>query len=298
MENALNYFYNVRIQNIRRRDDTYFIDSGTSLYAFQKCDDFVSKIDAIYQLNAYILYNNIYIYRIVKNKYDGIITSIENSNYILLEIDDQYDKKITLDMIFSFQYKVQVIPELKVNQWKKLWIDKIDYFEYQMSKVGLKFPIIRESMSYYIGLAENAISALDEILNEDLYLQHRRINKNSTYYDFFNPLNLVFDTRIRDFCEYYKSSFIYDEYDKFLKISNIFEKINYSDNEIVLFYIRMFFPTFYFDIYEKIMASNENEKKLDMVIKKVDNYQCLLFELNDYLSKKILLPEFKWINRK
>lgn len=298
MENALNYFYDMRIQSIRRRTDIYFIESGTSLFALQKCDDYIDKIDAIYQLNSYMLYNNIYVYRIVKNKYGSVTTLIEDNNYILMEINNQYNEKITLDMIFSFQYKVQIIPELKVNKWKELWIDKIDYFEYQMSKTGLKFPIIRESMSYYIGLAENAISALDEVLNEDLYLQHRRICNDSTYYDFFNPLNLIFDTRVRDFCEYYKNNFIYNEHDKILKISNIFENINYTDNEIFLFYVRMFFPTFYFDIYEKIMTSNENEKKLYKVIKKVIDYEYLLFELSDYLGNKILLPDFKWIYKK
>lgn len=297
MENEINYFYDMRIQSIRRREDIYFIESGTSLFALQKCDDYIDKIEAIYQLNIHLLYNNIYVYKIVKNRYDSITTLIDNSNYIMLEINNQYDKKITLDMIFLFKYKVQIIPELKVNEWKRLWMDKIDYFEYQMSKIGLKFPIVRESMGYYIGLAENAICALDETLNEDLYLQHRRLSKNSTYYDFFNPLNLIFDTRVRDFCEYYKSDFIYNEHDKNLKISNIFEKFNYNNNEIFFFYIRMFFPTFYFDIYEKTMISNENEKKLYKVIEKVNDYECLLFELGDYLSKKNSLPNFKWLNK-
>jgi len=298
VENALNYFYDMRIQSIRQRNDVYFIESGTSLYALQKCDDYIDKIDVIYELNIYLLYNNIYVYKMIKNKYDSVTTLIENNNYILIEIDNQYDKKIDLDMIFSFQYKIQIIPQLKVNGWKNLWMDKIDYFEYQMSKIGLKFPIIRESMSYYIGLAENAITTLGEVLNEDLYLQHRRISKDSTNYDFLNPLNLIFDTRVRDFCEYYKSSLIYNETDKILKVSNIFEKFNYTNNETFLFYIRMLFPTFYFDECEKIITKNETDKKLIKVIEKVNDYEYLLFELNDYLGKMCLLPDFKWINKK
>ena len=45
-----------------------------------------------------------------------------------------------------------------------MWIRKIDYFEYQISQFGKKYPIIRESFNYYVGLAENGISLLNKAM--------------------------------------------------------------------------------------------------------------------------------------
>lgn len=36
-----------------------------------------------------------------------------------------------------------------------MWVQKIDYFEYQVSQMGKKYPVIRESSIYYVGLAES-----------------------------------------------------------------------------------------------------------------------------------------------
>ena len=304
MKNTLKYFYNIETKNIRQSGNVFFIETNSKIFAFQNCDNYIDQIDNIYELNIYLNYNNIYVYRIIKNRFDNIITRVNENNYILLEINSDYNKNITLNMIYEFQYKLDdnliksTFKGLNASNWKSLWMQKIDYFEYQVSEFGLKYPLVRESIGYYIGMAENAICMInDYTLNDSLYLQHRRIDSNSRYYDFYNPLNLIFDTRVRDFCEYYKSNFIYNlRYKEDIKIINYLEKNNYTTNELKLFYIRMFFPSFYFDLYEKVVNNNEDEKRLKKILLRVNEYQLFLYELTSYFSSFLMLPHIEWIS--
>lgn len=304
MKNTLKYFYNIETKNIRQSGNVFFIETNSKIFAFQNCDNYIDQIDNIYELNIYLNYTNIYVYRIIKNRFDNIITRVNENNYILLEINSDYNKNITLNMIYEFQYKLDdnliksTFKGLNASNWKSLWMQKIDYFEYQVSEFGLKYPLVRESIGYYIGMAENAICMInDYTLNDSLYLQHRRIDANSRYYDFYNPLNLIFDTRVRDFCEYYKSNFIYNlRYKEDIKIINYLEKNNYTTNELKLFYIRMFFPSFYFDLYEKVVNNNEDEKRLKKILLRVNEYQLFLYELTSYFSSFLMLPHIEWIS--
>ncbi len=304
MKNTLKYFYNIETKNIRQSGNVFFIETSSNIYAFQNCDNYIDQIDNIYELNTYLSYNNVYVYKIIKNKFDNIITRVNENNYVLLEINRDYNKNISLNMIYEFQYKIDdnliktTFKRLNASNWKSLWMQKIDYFEYQVSEFGLKYPLIRESIGYYIGMAENAICMINNyILNDNLYLQHRRIDSNSRYYDFYNPLNLILDTRIRDFCEYYKSNFMYNpRYKEYIKIINYLENNNYTTNELKLFYIRMFFPSFYFDLYEKVVNNSENEKKIKKILLKVNEYQLLLYELTSYFSSFWMLPHIEWIS--
>lgn len=297
MENIIKYFYNINVINIRQNSKIVFVEDEINLYAFLNCDNYIENIEEIYKLNKYLIYNNIYMYEIIENKFNEIMTINENHKFVLIKIDDNYNKKIDINMIYNFQYKIYNEFNLKVNDWKMLWMNKIDYYEYHISTNGLKYPILKDSISYFIGMSENAISALDQIENNDLYIQHRRITCNSTYFDFYNPLNIIIDTRVRDLCEYYKSCIIYEtEYSE--NIIDIIRNINYTVNEYLLFYIRMLFPTYYFDIYEKIISMNEEEKFIYRIINKIDYYYLFLQETYKEISKFVILPNIYWINKK
>lgn len=297
MENIIKYFYNINVINIRQNSKIIFVEDETNLYAFLNCDNYIENIEEIYKLNKYLIYNNIYMYEIIENKFNEIMTINENHRFVLIKIDDNYNKKIDINMIYNFQYKIYNEFNLKVNDWKMLWMNKIDYYEYHISTNGLKYPILKDSISYFIGMSENAISALDQIENNDLYIQHRRITCNSTHFDFYNPLNIIIDTRVRDLCEYYKSCIIYkSEYSK--NIIDIIRNMNYTVNEYLLFYIRMLFPTYYFDMYEKVVSMDEEEKSIYRIINKIDYYYLFLQETYTEISKFVILPNIYWINKK
>ena len=84
---------------------------------------------------------------------------------------------------------------LKRNDWITLWETKNDYFEAQISEIGKRFPDLCNTVNYYIGLAENAVSFVRNVLNIDDYvytsISHKRIDDCDTLYCLYNPLNLL-----------------------------------------------------------------------------------------------------------
>ena len=113
-----------------------------------------------------------------------------------------------------------------------------------------------------------------------------------TYYDLYNPFNMILDTKIIDMAEYFKDAFllkkdILNELDIFLN--------NYSltDNEKVLFIIRMLYPTFYFDMFENITDEIKKEDKIKRIIEGIPEYEKLL----DTIINKIGLINIEWIKK-
>ena len=135
---------------------------------------------------------------------------------------------------------------------------------------------------------------LNYITNNNLYLSHRRIDKNTTYYDLYNPFNMILDTQVRDTSDYIKDCFIHNEK---VSIVQYLNGIKLTDNEKILFFIRMLYPSFYFDIYEKIIQ-NHNENILIDTIKKTSDYELLLSQLMNFINKdKELIPKIDWIKK-
>ena len=48
-------------------------------------------------------------------------------------------------------------------------------------------------------------------MNEKVVLSHRRINYPCMEYEFYNPLEYIFDIQVRDISEYLKSMFFYTD---------------------------------------------------------------------------------------
>ena len=91
----------------------------------------------------------------------------------------------------------------------KLWSNKIDYLEYQVSQLGTNYNEILNSFSFFIGLSENAISFLNinniNYNNTHKTLNHLRIKNNMLFIDYYNPINILIDYDIRDYSEYIKN---------------------------------------------------------------------------------------------
>ena len=300
MKNWILYFYNINIEDIHQVNNRYKFEYNKVYYVFEKIsldndEDTINKVNDIYKLSLYLIYNGIKCNEIIINVNNEIITYIENQAFILMKTFDNFESHITIDDLNRSIIKLGNIQILKKqNNWQELWSNKIDYFEYQISQLGLKYPLIRESFSYFVGLTENGISILNFTKNDDLYLSHKRISTNTTYYDLYNPFNMILDTRIRDICDYFKDCFIHN---RKMYIIEYIEKNNLTDNEKQLFFIRMLYPSFYFDMYEDVII-NGNEDIISDLIKKIDDYELLLKELIDYINKdKLIINNIEWIKK-
>ena len=274
MKNTINYYYNLNINTIHQKEKNYYFKADNKNYLLLKCTN-IEEPDDIYRLNIY-LSQILPVHRIVLNANNEAITKINDSNYLLLELFNN-NNKINLNNIIELS-NIRIpfsVDKLKRNDWYNLWIKKVDYFEYQLSQIGKKYPLIRESFNYYIGLAENAIILVNNIdfNNIPLGLSHRRITNMS--FNLYNPLNIVIDARIRDVCEYFKFCF-FNNIDISMELELFLSYNSFNIDEAKLFLARMFFPTYYFDLYEKIIDNEIDESEIKKVIIKADNYEKIL----------------------
>ena len=150
MKNALNYYYNLNPTSIHQVNNNYkcYVDNDEYLLTFY--DGNVDHLRELQALSYYLIQSGIPCHQIVLNNNNEIITIINNSKYILLRIFIN-NRIITIDDILSFSYisiPTNSFKSLSRNNWYDMWIKKIDYFEYQISQFGKKYPIITESASY------------------------------------------------------------------------------------------------------------------------------------------------------
>lgn len=292
MKNTLNYYYGLDVYNIHQKDKTFYFKYDNYEYIFTCCS--IENIDMIYELSVKLNNLGIGCHQIILNKENMFFTKINDENYILMRIFT-LKYKITINDIINFN-NINCDVSIKLLDWYTLWTNKIDYLEYQISQVGKKFPLIRKSFSYYVGLAENAVSLLNNVSKDNLYysLGHKRITAKDTIQDLYNPLNFVYDLRIRDVCEYFKSCFfskidIENEIIIYLSYSNL------TENESCYFFARMLFPTYYFDMYEQILNNEIDEQELNNILILIDEYERLLKNIYFYLKKRANLPHLEWL---
>ncbi len=294
MKNVLNYFYNIYAENIRLNGDNYYFNYKNENYIFYLYNDNYKELEKIYEIYTQILKRGIYSHQIILNKDNQISTIYNQKQYVLLKISINLNTKITINDILYFGNITEGYKNI-IN-WKNLWSNKIDYFEYQMSHFGKKYQLIRNSFSYYAGIVENGIILLNEKKDVISSISHKRILNNETVLEFYNPLNYIIDIKVRDAAEYFKNKLLTDK-NVFEDIKNYLSISKLNENEVYYFFVRMFYPSFYFDCYEKVMNGILDEYKIKEVIEITPYYENLLKGLYQYLKKYIQIPEIEWLNR-
>lgn len=294
MKNVLNYFYNIYTENIRLNGNNYYFNYENENYIFYLYNGNYNELEKIYEIYTQVLKLGIYSHQIILNKDNQILTIYNQKQYVLLKYNSNLNTKIKINDILYFGNMTERYKNI-IN-WKTLWSSKIDYFEYQMSHFGKKYRLLRNSFSYYAGIVENGIILLNEKKTVASSISHKRISCNETFLEFYNPLNYIIDIKVRDSAEYFKNKLlidknIFEDIKKYLAISKL------NENEVYYFFVRMFYPSFYFDCYEKVINGNIDEYKIKEVIEITPYYENLLRELYQYLKQYIQIPEIEWLNR-
>ena len=249
----------------------------------------------------YINSIGIYCHKIILNNNEQILTYINDEPYVLL-LTQTENRKITIKdimLLSNIPLNDAKFNKIKRISWNKLWSDKIDYIEYQISQFGKKYTLIRESSDYYIGIVENCISLITN-MKEDININtvsHSRVNKETTLDEFYNPLNFIVDNRIRDISEYLKSD-ITKEKDIIPYIQNYIYQNKLNIREIMLFFIRIIYPSFYLDTCEKILDKKIEENALLEIIKDTQKYETNIKKIYNYLKTIVEMPEIEWITKK
>ena len=274
MKNVINYYYNLYPDKIFQNNNEFYFFINNDRYSFIKYFGDLNKITEIYNMHIDILNKKMYVHPIILNKDNKVLTFFNNEFYILMHTI-YYGSKINLNNILSFS-NIKIDSENK-EKWGVLWSKKNDYLEYQMHMLGHSHPIIRDSFSYFMGLGETAIELANmvENSNEFIVYSHKRIGKNFSTYDLYNPLNIIVDLTVRDAAEYFKQNFFNNE-DIKKELFDYLTNEKLSSYEYIMFLARMIYPTYYFDLYEEVITGRESDKDLIKIINLSFEYENIL----------------------
>ena len=300
MKNIIEFYYNVKINTIHGKDDYYTFTINNQNYIFKPYYKDERTASSCYRLNS-MLSNKIPLNNIIPNKYNSPITIIDNISYILLE--NRNKNNISLPAISNISNtpitNTIYIQDLERNNWETLWSEKIDYYEIQIGENRKKYPLIRESFDYFIGMGEIAIS----------YLVNTKLEEKPTIYDnkvpahnsilnsLYDPSNFILDHKARDLAEYIKYSFWHNNHNIFNELNEYFSHNFFSVYGIRVLFARIMYPSFYFYLYDDIITEKKEEQELNTIISRINEYECFLYNIYLYLNKFYNIPEIAYIKK-
>lgn len=300
MKNIIEFYYNIKLDNIQSKDNTYTFTTNHQNYILKPYHKDENTANSCYRLNT-ILNNSLPLNNIIPNKYNSPITLIENTPYIL--INNKNKSSISLRTISYISNtnipNINYIKNLERNNWEELWANKIDYYELQVNENSKKHPLIRESFDYFIGMGENAISYLVNTkleLSPTIY-DNKVPSHNTIHNSLYDPTNIILDHKARDLAEYIKYSFWNNNTNIFNELNEYFRYNYYSEYGIRVLFSRILYPSFYFDLYDQIIIGRKEENNLNNIINRINDYELYLYNIYGYLNKFYRLPEISWIKK-
>lgn len=299
MKNAIKYYYNIEVTSMHQNNDQYEIFNKNKRYVLTKYKKTINELKEKYSLQLYLQRVNTTCHEIVKNIMGEIITTINNENYVMIWmtisnriINFEDIKQLTnINLIEEYKY-------IKKSEWQKLWKIKIDYFEYEMKQLNTKYQLINESINYYIGIVETCISMLENmhISNLNKNITHERITNIMDTDYFYNPLNLIIDNRTRDAGEFLKAE-IYSINYNVVELKKYIANNLLTKDEIILLLARLTYPSYYFDLCEKIINNKVKEKELSHLINSSQFLEINLKKIYKSIKDITKIPEIEWIEK-
>lgn len=292
---VIQYYYDLYPEHIDKKEDRYIFSINGISYSFEQQVRSEEELNAIHQINKNTnLYN-----QIVVNKFNKLISNYGNHNYLLIKIVKPVQELKIEDVLNTARLIHNKNNDVLLrNNWGLLWKNKIDNIEYQQNHIVNKYPLIDKSLGYYIGMSESAISYFEDIekSGSNYYVAHIRIRSDLTTLDFYNPQNIIIDNRARDIAGYLKSLFLTDNY-SYNAISEILEIAALNDLELKLLFCRLNYPSFYFDLYDRMINNLDVEENLNKIIERNNEYKEFLKNIYLIIRKKINIKNIEWITK-
>lgn len=297
MNNFIEYFYGIKIKKIIYKENYYsFIYNGYT-YKLYSYDDTYERIKSIYDTNKNLIGNTL-MSEIIVNRNNDIISNYNGINYILIKLFININKSITLDEISILSKSMS---KEKINSnWGILWSNKIDYLEDLINENGKRYPLIVDSFNYFAPMCENAISYFNSVTIDSDYkyvVSHRIIKFDDSIEVLYNPMNIIFDFKVRDVAEYLKNAFFNKNQNIYNELINYLNKNQLSLMEVKLLISRLLYPSFYFEMYEDILINEKEEKILINIISRLDDYEKYLSDIISFFKKYYDIDEINWLNK-
>lgn len=293
MKNAIIYYYNLTPECFAIKDkDTYSFYIDYEKFYLKKLKRPKEDLDEIMKIVSTYSSN---FHKIILNRDMSPLTIIDETPYVLIKINGPENDEVDIqNIIMHIPYNETTI--LDRTSWGTLWSEKIDYLEYQVSELATKKEIIRSSFSYYVGLAENAIEYFNMLGKIDLphVVSHKRID-NLTSLNFYDPLDIVVDYRVRDIASYLKTKFFQDNKDILKEVDIMISKSNLTNLEYNLLFARLLYPSYYFDELYRVLEKDTSEETLLKYIDHIDDYEQFLKTIFAKFIKNSSMIKIDWL---
>jgi len=288
MRNVVYYYYGINISDIYKNENYYHFNIDGSKYILFKNMLGMEQLNTLYNISQMLFHNGVPMHTIIKTRNGNYNIEYNGINYVLMKVNfDLEVKNIILDDIIDFSNK-SIMRNTPIN-YIDVWSRKIDYIEYQISEMGKDYPEIRDSIAYFIGLAETAISINYQIKSEICSIGHKKMSKDP--HMFYNPLNLVIDNRVRDVAEFFKIELC----EKNFNCSIFLNCINgLSNNELLIMFSRIIFPNYYFDLVEKCLLDGISDVNIKKVVDNIAYFEEELKYIYYLLPSR---PIIEWIEK-
>lgn len=291
MKKSIEYYYNIIIKKIVKKENTFYIeDCNANKYIFKNVN--VKKIN----LNILLFtQRDKKFHTILINKMGEYLTKFENKTYALMKINVEKNRKININ---------DLVDILKKNEYKSLydisniiekWCVKVDKFEKFISvKNESVYLVKREYYDYFVGLSENAISYVKYIVNTNIIsigFIYSGIDSRCTLYDLYNPFNIKEGPIMFSVADYLKSI----ERINVEIIDYILKELKPNYNDFILLISKMLFPMFFYDLF-KYDEEKNNQKVFKSLYIDCVNLENKIKYLYYYIRKRHKnMPYIEWI---
>ena len=290
MRNVLKYYYNLTFDDIEEHDDYAILRIMEDIYIFKK---FIQDEEETKYISSLLIKNQIPVHLMVYNKENSLYTLFEKEKYVLIKLQN-----IAIEIDNDF---IMIPTSANIVDVAGLWSKKIDYYMQQIRELGLGKEILINAFNYYIGMAENAISLYNrsmKLSGEVGYaISHRRIYYPNYSINYNDPTNMLIDIRIRDIAEYSKSRFFKSDFCVDNLIDMVY-KYNLNNKEVNFLYARLFYPTYFFDIFEDAIISKKDSNDVLKILDKRKKYEEFLYAFYIKLKDKFDIFEINWIKNR
>ena len=180
MIDYINYYYDLYPITINQMDDKYMFYINSEKYYFIIYDRNKEELEELVKLNKEMIENGSLVSEIITNKFDNVINNYNGKLYILIRVYVNDNKNVDIEDIIYMLNEKEIdysYKNISRTNWSKLWEDKVDYFEYQMGHLIKKYPILYNTIDYYLGISENAIFYLKNVVNN--YDGNKNLDNNN-----------------------------------------------------------------------------------------------------------------------
>lgn len=284
--------YNIVVDTIYKKNNQYFFYIQNNKIYIIKYYGNEKELHELFNLTNYLYQKKIFVNTFILNNNNEFYVKKDNYYVVLLK-SNEVESKINLydiSKFFNIDTKLESINI--INEWS----DEIDKLEKELIEYNNEYPIIQNSIDFFIGMGENAIELLSNY-EKEIYKNNDSIGHRLNYKLFEdntinNPFLFVKVNKMYDVSNYIKYNFInncldYQELDYILKKCNEYEKI--------YLYSCLLYPSVYFNIVKEILLKEEKEDKIINIINNIDNYLSLLIYCKSQIKDNSNIKVIDWL---